>query len=209
MPLQVKAPTQEMLPYEKIVYVIDVSCSMSSHLDDAIQATRVFGNDGFRASVITFTDSHVQWEGQPEHVHEKEKDPCGRRCIPVGWVELPRHHDVMMRHLGSISASGGTNPTSALSRAIKDAPPSTLVVFISDGEFNHKDAEDPNGGVVLGPASIIKAAMAWRRSRNLAPVQVLVWAVTEADSQRESLVELAKLGGGGLWRPDTRLSGPW
>jgi len=190
------------------MYVLDVSCSMSSELAKAIAVTDVFCSDGFKATAVTFTETHQRWAGVKEPHRHLPTEPHGRNCLEDGWAWMPAHRTELLTHLRNISASGGTDPTSALNYAIKNAPVGTLIVFISDGMFSHTDGE-VDGQRVPGPQTAIRAAQTWRRKQKLAPVQMLVWATSEADSQRESLVELAKLGGGGLWRADSRKSGPW
>lgn len=205
MPLQVQAPTQRAVPFDRVMYVLDVSCSMSSQLADAIAVTDTFCSDGFKAAVVTFNGSHARWGGVSEPCRHPENVECGPRCLEPGWAWMPRHRTEMLQHLQSFNGSGGTNPTSALDYAFRNAPAGTLIVFISDGEFSHEDDAEDNPG----PLSVIRTAQAWRRTQKLAPVQMLVWAVSEVDSQRESLMQLSNLGGGGLWRADTRKSGPW
>jgi hypothetical protein len=208
MPLQVQPPTQRILPYDRVMYVLDVSCSMSKKLAEAITVTDAFVSDGFKAAVVTFSDTHSRWGG----VRVPCKHPEGARhsaiCVEEGWSLMPTHRTELFQHLRTFSGTGGTSPTSALDYAIKNVPSGTLIVFISDGDFTHLD-EESEEGAVAGPLSTVRSAIAWRRNRKLAPVQMLVWATSKADSQRESLTELAKLGGSGLWRADTRTSGPW
>jgi len=201
MPLQVQAPTQQPVPFDRVMYVLDVSGSMRSALPDAIAVTDTFCNDGFKAAVVTFNSSHAVWEGIPEPCRHPADVECGRNCLEAGWSWMPTHRQQMLQHLQSFTGTGGTDPTSALDYAIKNAPAGTLIVFISDGDFNHNQEN--------GPISAVRTAQAWRLAQKLAPVQMLVWATSEVDSQRESLVELARLGGSGLWRADTRRSGPW
>ena len=207
MPLQVVPATQQFRHYNRITYVLDVSCSMSGALVNAISVVDVFASDSFKASVITFSDTHYQWEGVPCE-HKKEKKNHTKNCLPPGWVWMPKHRKQLFRHLKAFSGEGGTNPASALEHAIRTAPDETLIVFISDGAFSIRDGII-GGERVRGAASVIRAAQVWRRKEKLAPVQILIWATSEADSKRETLVELAKLGGGGLWRADVRRSGPW
>jgi hypothetical protein len=209
MPLQVHPPSQQMQPYDRIMYVLDVSGSMTGILAEAIRVTGVFASDSFKVAVVTFNDDHQRWAGVEVKCKHKEKEPHTKLCLEKGWAWMPTHNEQLVSHLGSFSGNGSTDPTSALDHAYKNVPENTLIVFISDGEFSHEDGETDEGEKIAGPLSAVRAAKAWRRNRKLAPVQMLVWAPSEADSKRESLVELAKLGGGGLWRPDTRTSGPW
>lgn len=211
MPLQVRAPTQAALPYDRIMYVLDVSGSMTSQLEQAIRVTGTFASDSYKVSVVTFNETHERWQGVSEPCKHPEGSACGENCLEPGWAWMPTHHSELMAHLGSFKGNGGTNPTSALDYAIKNAPPRTLIVFISDGEFwfEGQNDEQEEAPPRAGPLAAVRAAQAWRRQQNLAPVQMLVWAPNEADSQRESLVSLAALGGGGLWRPATTQNGPW
>ena len=204
MPLEVQHATMATMPYDRIMYVVDVSGSMSGRLAEAIQVTSAFGSDDLRVAVVTFNEDHARWEGVKTPCRHPEDEPHDRWCLEVGWAFMPTHNQELMAHLQSFSGSGLTNPTSALEYAFKNAPEGTLIVFISDGVFNRQDS-----GLIAGPLSIVRMAQAWRLNQELAPVQMLVWATSEADSQRESLVELAKLGGGGLWRADSTRSGPW
>lgn len=202
MPLMVQQPTQPAVPFDRIMYVLDVSGSMRRDLPRAIQATAAFASDSFKATVVTFNCEHKRWDGVKVKCKHAKKVKCNDRCLEPGWAWMPLHYPELLGWMGSFTGSGGTDPTSALDYAFKHAPEGTLIVFISDGGFDHKDDQD-EGKRIVGPMSAIRRAQAWRRTKKLAPVQMLVWAVSEADSKEESLVELAKLGGGGLWREDT------
>lgn len=210
MPLQVRAPTQAALPYDRIMYVLDVSGSMKTQLEEAIRVTGTFASDSYKVSVVTFNETHECWEGVREPCRHPEDEACGENCLESGWAWMPIHHPELMAHLGSFKGNGGTNPTSALDYAFKHAPARTLIVFISDGDFcvERQNDEQEQEAPRAGPLAAVRAAQAWRRQQNLAPVQMLVWAPNEVDSQRESLVSLAALGGGGLWRPATTQNGP-
>jgi len=205
LPLEVNGPTQRAQPFDRIMYVLDVSGSMCGELASAIRVTGTFGSDDSRVAVVTFNDTHARWGGVQAPHHHLKTEPHGTSCLDPGWAFMPLHNQELMSHLSSFSGSGLTNPTSALDYAYKNVPDGTLIVFISDGGFSHRDGEDGT----MGPLSAIRAGQAWRRAQKLAPIQTLVWATSEVDSRCESLVELAKLGGGGLWRADTRRSGPW
>lgn len=208
MPLQVQAPTQPLRVYDRVLYVLDVSGSMKEELADAIAVTDIFCSDEFKVAVVTFSSTHARWGGVYVPCrHPKEE--CDEDCLDPGWAWMPAHRTEMLRYLDSFTGSGGTNPTSALNHAIRNAPTHTLIVFISDGDFPHENSKNAAGEDIAGPLSIVRTAQLWRRHQNFAPVQILVWSTSEADSQRESLVELARLGGGGLWRADTHRSGPW
>ena len=204
MPLEVQRATQRAVPFDRIMYVVDVSGSMRGQLEEAIRVTGTFGSDDSRVAVVTFNDTHARWGGVSTPCRHLPVEPHGRSCLEAGWAFMPAHNQELMTHLGSFSGNGGTNPTSALDYAFKNAPEGTLIVFVSDGVFGHQD-----NGLVAGPLTAVRAAQTWRRTQKLAPVQMLVWATSEADSKRESLVELAKLGGSGLWRADARRTGPW
>jgi len=201
LPLQVQEPTQHVVPFDRVMYVLDVSGSMRNKLADAIIVTDTFCSDGFKAAVVTFTDYYARWEGVPEEHSHAEDEACGPNCLEPGWIWLPAHRAELFSYLRSFIGAGSTDPTSALDYAYKNAPAGTLIVFISDGDFPLM--------LENGPRSAIRSAQAWRVEHDLAPVQMLVWATSEADSHRESLMELARLGGGGLWRADEHLTGPW
>jgi hypothetical protein len=202
MPLEVQRPTMRAVPFDRIMYVLDVSGSMTGALPEAIRITGVFGSDDSRVAVVTFNEAHVRWEGVKVPCKHKKIEVHLDTCLKPGWAYMPLHNQELMTHLGSFAGSGGTDPTSALSYAYKNAPEGTLIVLVSDGQ-------DMGRAVITSATDAIKKAQAWRRKKKLAPVQMLVWATSEADSKRESLVEFAKLGGSGLWRADTQRSGPW
>lgn len=214
MPLQVMAPTQKALPFDRVMYVLDVSCSMTDKLADAIRVTDTFSSDGFKATAVTFTTHYERWSGVPYPCQHAKDEACGRNCLEPGWAWMPLHRRELFQHLLRYAATGTTAPTEALLYAIKNAPEGTLIVFISDGEFAYEDPESVivpmlPGPNQMGPISAMRSAMAWRQKQKLAPVEILVWATSEDDSKRGSLIEMAKVGGGGLWRADTRRSGPW
>jgi len=204
MPLEVRQATHRAAPFDRIMYVVDVSGSMRDQLQEAIRVTGTFGSDDSRVAVVTFTETHARWGGVSTPCRHLSEEPHGRSCLEAGWAFMPAHNQELMSHLRSFSGTGGTNPTSALDYAFKNAPEGTLIVFVSDGDFGRQD-----NGIIAGPLTAVRMAQAWRRNQKLAPVQMLVWATSEADSKRESLVELAKLGGSGLWRADARRTGPW
>jgi hypothetical protein len=189
MPQMVTKPTQPMVPYDSVIYVLDISCSMSDDLDDAIRATDCFFSDDFKAAVVTFNDSHLRWSGVKVKCLHKPLVKCGRSCLPAGWCRLPLHRKEMMAYLNSCEATGGTSPVSAIEYVYKNAPPSTLIVFISDGAFHEPFS-----------TAAAKAGVAWRKKKKLDPVQVLVWSTSENAKEQKALVELAKVGGGGLWK---------
>ena len=204
LPLQVQAPTQPAIPFDRVMYVLDVSGSMRGALSQAIRVTGVFGSDDSKVAVVTFHSTHSRWEGVRESCETKHArdEPHGRHCLEAGWCFMPKHNEELMGHLSSFGGTGGTDPTSALEYAYKNAPAGTLIVFISDGQ-------DMGSPIMLSATAAIRRAKKWRVDQKRDPVQMLVWATSEADSERESLRILARLGGGGLWRADTRRSGPW
>ena len=204
LPLQVLAPTQRAVPFDRVMYVLDVSGSMRGSLAEAIRVTGVFASDDMKVSVVTFHDSHQRWDGVRESCETKHMrdEPHGRHCLEPGWCFIPKHNEELMSHLGSFGGTGGTDPTSALEYAYKNAPAGTLIVLVSDGQ-------DMGAPIMTTASNAIRQAKAWRAARKMDPVQMLVWATSEEDSKRESLRILAELGGGGLWRADSRRSGPW
>jgi hypothetical protein len=189
MPVQMKKPTQKLKQYDRIVYVLDVSCSMmGKELDEAISVTDVFASDGFLAAVYTFDTKFVKWGGAIEDCEHRKVEPHGNKCLPEGWARMPTHRDQLRSHLSNIQKGGGqTIPGPALSAAITTAPNGALIVFVSDGQFNHEET-----------TKAVKEAIQWREKKKLAPVQVLVWSTDE--ELQETLVEIASIGGGGLWR---------
>lgn len=204
LPLVVMPPTMKARPFNRIMYVLDVSGSMSSHLADAIRVTGTFGSDDSRVAVITFNDTHERWKGVKVPCHHLPAEEHNNSCLEPGWAFMPLHNRELMSHLARFGGKGSTNPTSALEYAFKNAPEGTLIVFISDGVFSVDDYF-----AVPGVLSTLRNVQAWRRVRKLAPVEMLVWATSEQTSKNKSLAELARQGGGGLWRADTRRSGPW
>jgi len=193
-PIQVIAPTQELRPYERIMYVLDVSCSMRGELPDAISATSVFCSDGFKAAVVTYASGFGRWVGVKESCNHPPSEPCSKRCPEDGWIQMPKQQKEFYEYLNSLDASGGTVPGPALEYAIRNVPADTLIVFISDGDFRTENAIPE-----------ARAALDWRRDSNIAPVQILVWSTNAEAQKQEALVELANLGGGGLWRAETPL----
>jgi hypothetical protein len=199
LPLQVAAPTQAALPFDRVVYVLDTSGSMYGALDDAIAVTGVFASDGFKASVFTFDTSFVRWSGVQVPCDHLESEDCGGACLPEeGWCWLPSHQQELYSYLDGLLADGGTSPGPAIEHAVKTAPSGALVVFVSDGLFEGQSV-----------AQAAEDAMNWRQQQKLAPVRILVWSTGKTSDVQESLVELAKVGGAGLWRADVRMSGPW
>ena len=200
MPLQVKAPTQPLRRYDRVVYVLDVSCSMSGKpLREAISVTDVFASDGFLSTVITFDHRMTQWGGANEDCNHEPEEEHSSRCLPEGWARFPKHRYQFRSHIKNLGAKGGgTEPGPALAEAVKTAPVGALIVFVSDGQFNKDKA-----------VGALHMAMLARAAAKLAPVQILVWSTTKHETQKETLVEIAKIGGGGLWRADDRLTGPW
>lgn len=193
-PLQVQRPSEHHRPYDRVMYVLDVSCSMAEKLPDAIRVADSFVNDGFKAAVVTFTESHVRWDGVSVPCEHPETEECRDNCLEPGWAWMPAHRQELFRYLASFDGSGNTDPTAALDYAYKNAPSGTLIVFISDGIFQSPEGE---------PFGTVRAAKRWRQEQQLTPVQMLVWAPSPIDAQRESLIELAQLGGMGLWRDNS------
>lgn len=191
MPVEVKKPTQKLRQYDRIVYVLDVSCSMmGKELDEAISVTDVFASDGFLAAVYTFDTDFVKWGGAVEDCKHKKVEPHGSKCLPEGWARMPTHRDQLRSHLSNIQKGGGqTIPGPPLSAAIMTAPNGALIVFVSDGQFNQEET-----------TKAVKEAIQWRKKKKLAPVQVLVWSTDQEVPAQETLVEIASIGGGGLWR---------
>lgn len=182
-------PTQELAPFNRVIYVLDVSGSMRDVLPVAIRTVDVFMTDDFQAAVVTFNATHERWPGVTEPCGHAVGERCTDRCLPAGWCRLPLHFPELMTHLSSFVGAGDTRPASAIDYALRNAPAECLIVFISDGGF----PGDP----------VIEAAWAgieWRAEQGLAPVQILVWSTVEEADKQLPLVALARIGGGGLWR---------
>ncbi len=175
--------------FSRVIFVLDVSGSMTSdRLTRAASVTRVFASDGFHAACITFSDSFSEWKGAPSHEHA-ESDECSPKCVPVGWAEMPANQKALNDHLVAIEKGGNTHPGAALIRAIERALPGTLIVFVSDGEFD--------GDAVVD--AIDRGQAARKKRVGEAPeIPILSWTVVPAATDAMMLV--GKRGGGGLWR---------
>lgn len=191
VPVQVLPPSEEIAQFSKVMYVLDVSGSMKSILPLAIRATDVFTSDGFQAAVITFTNSHARWGGVDEPCKHPPDERCGHNCLPAGWCWMPKHRDVLLGYLSSFPGHGNTDPSSAITAAYRDAPDNCLIVFISDGAFNG-----------AGPATAATEGAEARKKEGKPPVQMLVWGTDIDACGKDSLVHLAKIGRGGLWRAE-------
>jgi len=199
LPLQVVAPTQAALPFDRVIYVLDTSGSMLEELEGAIAVTGVFASDGFKAAAITFDTAFKRWSGVKLPCTHSKDEECNNNCLSEdGWCWLPAHQDELMGYLDSFKADGGTSPGPAIEYAIRIAPAGSLIVFISDGIFE--------GDSVVHAA---QDSMDWRLKQMLSPVRILVWSTDKTSDVQESLIELAKIGGAGLWRADVHVSGPW
>jgi Mg-chelatase subunit ChlD len=178
-----------LAPFSKVIYVLDVSGSMRGELAEAIRTIDVFMTDDFGAAAVTFNAEHARWKGVENHHGHDATAPCNNRCSPAGWCRMPEHRLELLAHLNSFIGDGDTQPASAVAYAIRNAPAECLIVFISDGGFV--------GAPVVDAA---KAGIAWRKEQEMAPVQLLVWSTKKDADKQTSLVDLAKIGGGGLWR---------
>jgi len=200
-PLQVNPPTQQLRVYDRIIYVLDVSGSMTGGpLQEAISVTRVFASDEFLATVITFDDDYVEWGGVDEECSHAEDEPHNNRCLPAGWARLPVHQNQLDSHVENVEKGGGTVPGPALARAVEIATDQTLIVFVSDGKFANIRDETTQA---------LSAALLARREADGDLPQILVWSTQRTDDPPETLVELAGIGGAGLWRADVARAGPW
>jgi Mg-chelatase subunit ChlD len=191
-PIQVVAPTQETQPFSRVMYILDVSGSMRGELPEAIRAVDIFMTDGFQAAVVTFNETHARWTGVNEPCRHGPERKCDQKCLPPGWCWMPKHRIELFQHLSSFAGSGNTMPQSAIEYAYQKAPSECLIVFISDGGFDTEAA--------------VKAARdgaAWRAAQQLEPTPLLVWSTVYNAGEMSSLVELARVGGAGLWRAET------
>lgn len=190
-PIQVQAPSQQLRRYDRVMYILDASGSMIGRLADAIRVIDVFASDSFKAAAVTFNDNYVRWKGVKDPCTHPEKDSHSVKCSEPGWAWMPSHRKALFRYLRRIWEGGGTHPTAALIHAYKTAPKDTILVLVTDGILSKNDKHY---------VSVIAQCKAWRKKKKLAPIQMLVWAPSKSDSQRPTLIKLAKAGGGGLWR---------
>lgn len=191
-PFLVVPPTQEVAPFNRVIYVLDVSGSMQDVLPEAIRAVDVFMTDDFQAAVVTFNVNFERWEGVSEPCQHDADTECGRRCLPAGWCRLPLHRPELMGYLRSLVGKGDTKPAGAVEYAIRQAPADCLVVFISDGNYT--------SWMVRQAA---ERGMRARKELGQVPTQILVWSTDSNATPRQPLVDLARIGGGGLWRAET------
>jgi Mg-chelatase subunit ChlD len=217
-PEQVVKHSKDFRMSSRVLFVVDVSGSMSGEpLRQAVDSVlMIAGSDGFRVGAIAFTGSHTPWTGVPRchpgHHQQAPRrgvqasprassfaqlTPCGRRCVPSGWADVPRDLQAFMDWLRGLNASGGTDPSGALEAAIKNRRAQT-VVFVSDGDFTKEPALEA-----------IKKAQAWRKANKLPPMPIMVWGAGAAAKTNDQLRAIAKDGGGGMWVHGSRRSGPW
>lgn len=189
MPLQVIRPHRKFVPRNRIVFVLDVSGSMSGNrIKKAVDACLVFSSDELQVAVITFNSSTLRWAGVKDPCRHPKAAKCGKKCLPPAWARLPMHYPEVSNWIGSFKGGGGTQPVPALRAALSLRRPGFMIVFISDGEFS------PN---LCSRA--VKKMRKWRRKKKLDWVPILVWGIGWRAKNQESLKRLAKVGGGGFY----------
>jgi len=192
VPVQVVKPARP-LRFRRVLFLLDVSGSMDKvALSRSISVVTAFASDELQVGLITFASSWSRWQGVAELCRHKVTEPCGKGCLPYGWCRLPRDRkalDAMIGYHGE--GIGATRPGPAVSHAIQMAPAGTLLVLATDGLFD-----------VAPVLAAIKSARVIRKRAKRGPIQVMTWLVGSlAKRPTKEIRQLAKAGGGGLYRP--------
>ena len=203
-PEQIVAPSPDFRLSSEVLFVIDVSGSMESELRQAIDsALMILGSpvDDFRAGILAFSGEQIRWAGTPGCRGPDEfclPPGCSRRCVPMGWAEMPTSYREALDWLSALVADGTTNPGAALLLALKEPSETLTVVLVTDGVFHTGLALDA-----------VERGQDWRTNNGLLPAPIMVWGAGAKARDRESLKRLAEVGGGGLWVHGESRSGPW
>lgn len=189
--VEVLAPAKAFRVTSRLLFVVDVSGSMTGEGERAISAVRRVlegPSDELQAGVIAFADAPARWRGVPEPCEHAKDEPHGKRCVLPGWAAFPGRSKELLAWLRSVKPDGGTVVGPALRAALADRADGLTVILVSDGIFGHELA-----------LKALAEGQAERRKRKLEPAGVMVWAAGWGARDREALLALAKAGGGGLW----------
>ena len=187
LPVEHLAPDKGFRMSDRILFVVDTSGSMTGLTADACDSVLLIAEspvDGFQIGLITFDDTPTRWKGLPECKHKGKKH--NKDCVLPGWCLMPKDHKEFRRYLQySSSPTGYTDAPLAIETAMKDTTPGLTIVLVTDGDFNHDSL-----------VKKITEINAMRAKKKLPRIYILVWGVGAGAAK---LVDVAKVGGGGLW----------
>lgn len=120
-PLEVVRADPDFRMPNRVLFVVDTSCSMDGRINEAVGAVGlILGSDEMHVGLITFGDTAERW-----------KSPEGP------WAPIPWHLREFLTFVESRTARGGTEIEAALKAAYADKRDDYVIVLVTDGDFNH------------------------------------------------------------------------
>lgn len=185
----------------KIAFVVDTSGSMET--EGRVQMSLTFARDllgrpgdELLVQLFAFKASHTRWPGVRPDPNEVRFGPPP----PEGWTEFPSVPalESAQRWLNEQGASGGTNPISAMTAALRLDQRDLTVVLITDGEFGSTTAAQF--------MAIVEALQKQREKQGLGRAVIFVIGTGPDAVDEQHLLTVGRANGGGMHviRPASR-----